>query len=282
MAHDRPLATVVVPAHNEVSGLSRLLPALLDGAEQGEFTVLVVCNGCTDGSAAEARKYGADVEVVELREASKSAALAAGGARIKAFPVAFIDADVALDTASLRALVAEVSGAGFLAAGPVRRLERTGVSRVAGWYYDVWERLPQVQSGLFGRGVIVLSETGFRRVSQLPPFISDDLAFSESFLADERSIVSSAIVTVWPARTWRALLNRRVRVVRGNRELGREGGVSSSASTSVVDLMRIARAEPRLAARLPLFLAMTCAARVAERRTRFDRTVWLRDETSRA
>jgi glycosyltransferase involved in cell wall biosynthesis len=281
MAHDHPLVTVVVPAHNEELGLSRLLPLLLGGAAPGEFTVLVVCNGCSDGSAAEARKHGADVEVVELAEASKSAALAAGSARIRTFPVAFVDADVALDTASMRALVAEVGRAGILAAGPARRLEREGVARLAGWYYDIWERLPQVRSGLFGRGVIVLSETGFRRVSRLPPFISDDLAYSESFRPDERSIVSSAVVSVRPARTWRALLKRRIRVVQGNRELGREGGASPAASTSVGDLLRIARTEPRMAARLPLFLAMTFAARIAERLMRTDRTVWLRDETSR-
>lgn len=282
MAQDRPVATVVVPAHNEERGLSRLLPALLGGAEPGEFAVLVVCNGCTDRSAAEARRHGADVEVVELREASKSAAMAAGGARVGAFPVVFADADVTLDTAGLRALAAEVGRAGILAAGPIRRLEREGVSRLAGWYYDVWERLPQVRSGLFGRGVIALSEAGFRRVSRLPPFISDDLAFSEAFLPEERSIVSNAVVSVWPARTWAALLDRRIRVVRGNRELGRAGGISSSASTSVGDLLRIARAEPGLAARMPLFLVMTFAARIAARSVRFGRTGWLRDETSRA
>lgn len=49
------------------------------------------------------------------------------------------------------------------------------------WYYDVWQRLPQVREGLFGRGMIVLSPEGHERVRALPQVMSDDLAMSESF-----------------------------------------------------------------------------------------------------
>ena len=282
MAQVYPSVTIVIPAHNEEAGLRRLLPLLLVDAERGEFKVLVVCNGCTDGSADEARKHGADVEVLELDQASKAAALEAGGARVLAFPIAFVDADVAIDTASMRALVTQVGRAGTLAAGPNRRLERESVSRVSGWYYDIWERLPQVRSGLFGRGVIVLSEPGFRRVAQLPHFISDDLAFSESFQPSERAIVSSAVVSVWPARTWGALLKRRVRVVQGNREFSKAVRLSPEAATSVSDLLRIVRKEPQISGRLAIFVATAIIARFGARVRRRDPAAWLRDETSRA
>jgi hypothetical protein len=282
MTYTQPSATIVVPAHNEEFGLSRLLPRLLGSAERGEFRVIVVCNGCTDTSADEARKHGPDVEVINLAQPSKAVALEAGGALVTAFPVAFVDADVALDTSSMRALVALVGQSGILAAGPERRLERGRVSRPAGWYYDIWERLPAVKSGLFGRGVIVLSEAGFRRVSGLPRFVSDDLAFSESFQPVERRIAPDSVVSVWPARTWRSLLGRRIRVVHGNRELGAAGRLSKSASTGVGDLVRIVREEPRMAARLPAFLATTIIARLAQRVVAGPAgTPWLRDETSR-
>lgn len=281
MTHPRPSATIVVPAHNEEFGLSRLLPRLLGSAEPGEFRVIVVCNGCTDMSAIEAGKHGPDVEVISLAQPSKAAALEAGRAIVSAYPVAFVDADVALDTGSLRALLALVARPGILAAGPERRLERGRVSRAAGWYYDIWERLPSVKSGLFGRGVIVVSEAGFRRVSGLPRFVSDDLAFSESFQPAERSIAPDSVVSVWPARTWRSLLGRRIRVVHGNRELAAAGRISESASTGMGDLVRIVREEPRMATRLPAFLAMTIIARLAERVTGHAGTPWVRDETSR-
>lgn len=282
MTYARPSATIVVPAHNEEFGLSRLLPLLLGSAERGEFRVIVVCNGCTDRSADEARKHGRDVEVVELARPSKAEALEAGGALVNAFPVAFVDADVALDTASIRGLVTLVGQSGILAAGPERRLERDRVSRPAGWYYDIWERLPPVKAGLFGRGVIVLSEDGFRRVSGLPHFASDDLAFSESFQPGERGIAGDAVVSVWPARTWRSLLRRRMRVVQGTRELNSAGRISKTASTSVGDLLKIVHKEPRMATRLPVFLATTAIARFMERAPRPGRTAWFRDETSRS
>jgi glycosyltransferase involved in cell wall biosynthesis len=281
MAHGYPRATVVVPAHNEQFGLGRLLPALLGTAAPGEFRVLVVCNGCTDRSADVARGFGDAVEVIELEQASKAVALQAGGELVEQFPVAFVDADVSLDSASLRALAEFVGRDGILAAAPVRRLERERVSTAAGWYYDVWERLPQVRSGLFGRGVIVLSKGGFDRVRSLPRYISDDLAYSEAFAPAERGIAPGSVVSVWPARTWRALLRRRIRVVQGNRQLGRAGGVSAAASTSVTDLLAIARAEPRMAPRILLFLGTALIARVAERLRSSGETTWARDDTSR-
>jgi hypothetical protein len=152
---------------------------------------------------------------------------------------------------------------------------------LAGWYYDVWERLPQVRAGLFGRGVIVLSEEGFQRVRKLPRYISDDLAYSEAFGPSERGIAADAVVTVWPARTWRSLLKRRIRVVQGNRELGTAGAVSDSATTSLGDLAALGRSEPRLILRIPVFLATAVIARIGERTRRGDRSTWQRDETSR-
>jgi len=281
MPQTRPSMTVVVPAHNEELGLRRLLPGLLSSARRGEIRVVVVCNGCTDGSAAEARKHGPDVEVVELSMPSKAAALETGGSMVREFPVAFVDADVFLNTESLRALAGLVTPGSFLAAAPHRLLVRDQVSLPARWYYDIWERLPQVRSGLFGRGVIVLSEAGYRRVSGMPRFISDDLAYSEAFDARERIIAHDSIVSVWPARTWRSLLTRRVRVVQGVQELGDAGRVAATSSTSPLDLLRIVRAAPPMVFRLPLFLLMTILVRVRVRLGPPAQGVWMRDETSR-
>lgn len=273
-----PSATIVVPAHDEERGLRRLLPALLQDAAPGEFTIIVVCNGCSDQSATEAARHGADVQVIELEEASKAAALDAGAAQVRAFPIVFIDADVLIDTGSVRRLTERLKDGSILAAAPVREVDRAGVSVLANGYYDVWERLPAVRSGLFGRGVIALSEEGFQRVAGLPRFLSDDLAYSEAFLPSEREVTRDTLVTVWPARTWRSLLNRRVRVVRGNRELSEAGARSAAASTSTRDLISIARDEPRLLPHIATFAVTALIARARARRTV---TAWARDETSR-
>ncbi|WEO76926.1 glycosyltransferase [Cryobacterium sp. SO2] len=275
------IATVIVPAHNEESGLRRLLPQLLGSAAAGEVKVIVVCNGCTDRSAAEARSFGPDVEVVELPVPSKVAALEAGMAVVGDFPVAFVDADVVLTTDGLRALAAQLRHPGVLAAAPRRELKRERVSWAARWYYDVWERLPTVQAGLFGRGVIMLSTAGFSRIAALPRFMSDDLAYSEAFRPGERRIAPDAIAEVWPARTWRALLNRRIRVVRGVNELNRAGRLSASASTGPRDLLRIVHNEPLLVGPLLLFLITTAVARWVARSATPGPLAWNRDDSSR-
>ncbi|WP_157157442.1 glycosyltransferase [Diaminobutyricimonas sp. LJ205] len=272
-------ATIVIPAHNEEAGLRRLLPALLRDSAPGELRVIVVCNGCSDDSAAEARRHGPDVEVTELPEPSKAQALKVGGSLVTDFPVAFIDADVELDTTSVRRLVAALRDPGTHAVAPARRLARAGVSRRARWYYDVWEELPAVRSGLFGRGVIALSDEGYNRVVRLPHYLSDDLAFSEAFDVSERAIVQDAVVTVWPARTWQALKQRRIRVVRGTAEMRDAGALSESATTHPSDLLRLMLRDVRLVPKMPFFLAMTIAARRKARGGGV--TEWNRDESSR-
>src|SRR6185437_353674 len=102
------------------------------------------------------------------------------------------------------------------------------------------------------------------------------------FQPGERHVVDDASVTVWPARTWKALVKRRVRVIQGNRQLAQAERVSGSSTTSISDLLRIVRHEPLLAGPVLVFLWTTVAARISERRMRSSENVWLRDETSRA
>ncbi|MFF2275649.1 glycosyltransferase [Agromyces sp. NPDC058126] len=282
MVRQGTACTVVIPAHDEEVALPRLLRPLLEDAHPGEFRVLVVCNGCTDGTAEVAATF-AGVEVLSIPTASKYAAIEAGGAATDAFPIVFVDADVALDTTALRALVATLrDDGGILATAPRRRLDRAGVSMPAKWYYDVWERLPQVRTGLFGRGVIALSEPGWARVSALPRYTADDAAFSDAFRPEERTITLGAESRVWPARTWTSLLKRRIRAIGGMRELRAAGRSPESSATHPRDLAAIVVREPRMLLRMPVFLLMTVAARSAERRARRSgRSGWLRDETSR-
>ncbi len=268
-------ATVIIPAHNEERGLRRLLPALVGTA--GDARVIVVCNGCTDDSAAEARKHLPAGDVVELEQPSKAAALVSGGDRASSFPIAFVDADVLISGSDIRAL-ADALGDGVHAVGPQRRLDLQGVSVPARMFYAVWQRLPAVRSGLFGRGVIMLSEAGFGRVRALPAFLSDDLAFSEAFSAGERRVVPDALVTIWPARTWRALVRRRVRVVQGNSQLSAAGRRSPASETGIRDLLSILGNEPRL---LPAVVLFVVTALIARSRARRSAVEWTRDETSR-
>lgn len=280
--------SVLVPAHNEGAVLRRTLDALCDGGlPAAGREVLVVCNGCTDDTVAVAEGAARDhagVQVLEVPEPSKVAAVEAGNLELSRFPRIHLDADVVLDGASASRLVAALAEPGVHAAAPRRELHREGSSLLVRWYYDVWERLPQVRAGLFGRGVVALSEQGQARVSALPRMMSDDLAMSEAFDDRERRVVEDAVVVVRIPRTTADLLRRRVRVVTGNRQADEAGVRGATSQSSSRSLLRLALAEPRLLPRVPVFLAVTLVARRRARKAiaAGDFHTWQRDESSRA
>jgi hypothetical protein len=170
------------------------------------------------------------------------------------------------------------------AVAPRSILPLQGLPLVVRWYYDVWQQLPQVRSGLFGRGVIAVTEEGAQRLRQLPAVMSDDLAASEAFAAGERRVVEDAVVVVHPPRTVADLLRRRVRVVTGNAEADRAGTRGEESRTSLRTLAAMAGRQPSLLPRIGVFLGVTLWSRVVARQRirRGDFSTWLRDESSRA
>ncbi len=295
------MVSVVVPAHDEAKVIGRLLGGLLarapeepDGpagvpsaatAPPQAVRVVVVCNGCTDTTAEVARGF-AGVSVLETPVPSKREALRLGDDAAGAdFPRLYIDADVEIDAADVQRLAAAVTGpGGLLAAAPRRLLPRQGMSLPVRWYYDVWQQLPQVRSGIFGRGVIALSAQGHQRVAALPLLMSDDLAMSAAFEDAERAVVQTAQVVVHPPRTWADLVRRRVRAATGTAQAyADDNGLRTDSRTSRSDLLRLARHSPALAMKLPVFLAVAVIARRRASRAvaRGDFSTWLRDESSR-
>lgn len=278
----RPVASVVIPAHDEAQVIGRTLSGLVDRAGGCRLEIVVVCNGCTDGTAAVARRYPG-VRVLEIPEPSKQAAVAVGNRAATTYPRIHLDADVTISCADVLLLARALRG-GVHAAAPSRVVQVRRSSWVVRSYYRVWERLPQVRDGLFGRGVIALSEEGQRRVDALPRVMSDDLAVSEAFAPAERRVVDDAVVVVHAPRTTADLVRRRVRVVTGNAQAADLGIRHASSVTTPGVLLRMGARDPRVGVRVPLFLGIGLVARWRSRRAvrAGDFTTWLRDESSRA
>ena len=275
---------VVIPAHNEAQVIGRLLGQLVSSARPDELDVIVVANGCTDDTAGVAAGFGPPVRVLTIGTASKRAALSAGDQAAHDYPRVYVDADVELGTDDLRALEEAVRRPGILAVAPERVLSMAGRPWTVRWYYDVWARLPEVRRGLFGRGVIAVSEAGHSRINRLPPLLADDLAASLTFAPDERAVVPGAQVVVHPPRTLSDLLRRRIRAAEGVSQIEQDAGApDSSARTRPSDLIALARDEPRMAPRVIVFLAVAVVARMGARRAvrRRDYSTWRRDESSR-
>ena len=278
------MLTVIVPAHNESQVIGRLLDRIVGSAGHQDLEIIVVANGCTDDTAAVAADYGYPVRVLEIPVPSKSDALKAGDAAAKGFPRVYLDADVELNAAGLWSLARALDAPGVLAAGPERDLDLTHSAWPVRWYYDIWQRLPAVRHGLFGRGTVAVSEAGHRRITALPPLLADDLAASLTFGPAERRIVAASRVLVHAPRSLGDLMRRRVRVATGVIQIERSAQAPRSCErTSFRDLFVILASNPVLAPKMVVFLVVTIVARQQGKATarENDYATWLRDESSR-
>jgi glycosyltransferase involved in cell wall biosynthesis len=278
--------SVVVPASDEAAVIGRLLAALTAAAPPGspELEIVVVANGCTDDTARIAAAVPG-VVVIETPVASKARALRLGDQAACGFPRVYVDADVEITRSDVLALAAALTEPGVHAVAPGRRLLSEASPLLVRWYYDVWEELPGVREGIFGRGVIAVSRKGHERILALPEVMADDLAMSAAFPAGERRVVEHAVSVVRPPRTWSDLVRRRTRVVTGTRQFySSEHEAVTDSRTSVPDLLRLAALRPGLAVKLPVFLVVTLIARrkAARAAVAGDYGTWLRDESSRA
>jgi glycosyltransferase involved in cell wall biosynthesis len=275
-----PIASVVVPAHNEEAVLERTLQWLLAGTAPGELDVVVVANACTDRTAEVARR--ASVRVLESPVPGKVRALLLGDAACRAFPRVYLDADVELTGDSVRALVAALDRPGVLACAPLPELDLTGASWLIRRVHLVHEQLVGPDRGLAGAGAYVLSERGHARVFPLPEVVSDDGWVHSAFTPAERVVVGQARSVVRPALTGAAYLRRRVRVRVGNRQLTELGRPLAPGRRRLRTLGRlIAR---RLVSPLDVacYLAVLATERVVTRVRRSGGEVsWATDTSSR-
>lgn len=241
------MTSIVIPAHNEAQVIGRLLDSLLADSSEVETDIVVVCNGCTDDTARIAAARGPRVRVVEIPVPSKHAALRAGDDHARGFPRLYVDADVVIGSADVRALTEPLDDdtSGILATAPERRIPLASCAWRVRAYYRVWQRLPAVREGLFGRGVIAVSKAGHARLAALPPLMADDLAASLAFAPEERLVVDTAQVVVQPPRTWPDLIKRRIRaaVSTAQVEQHHQSPEEASARTSKADLIALVRGE---------------------------------------
>ncbi|WP_460110206.1 glycosyltransferase family 2 protein [Streptomyces sp. YKOK-J1] len=280
------MTSIVIPAHNEARVLGRLLDSLLADPCGDETDIVVVCNGCTDDTARIAARRGPRVTVVEIPVPSKHAALRAGDDHARGFPRIYVDADVVITGADVRALTGPLAdeASGILATAPERQLPLAACAWPVRAYYRVWQRLPAVREGLFGRGVIAVSKAGYARIAALPPLMADDLAASLAFAPEERLVVGAARVVVHPPRTWPDLVRRRIRAAVSTAQVEKHRDPrEASARTGGADLLAVVRAEPGLLVGAVVFVATAVVARWRARKAieAEDFGTWLRDESSR-
>lgn len=234
----RPSVSIVIPAHNEAAVLRANLASLLAGADPDEFDVIVVPNGCSDATAAEAARP--DVRVVVTEVPGKPHAIRLGDAHCRTFPRLYLDADVALTADGVRALVAACAAPNVLASAPRPEFDLADAGAFVRRVHRVHDRLMAPGRALAGAGAYTLTAEGHARVFPMPDVISDDGWVHTAFAPHERVVAEGARTVVQPARTLRAHLRRRVRVRLGNRQLAALGRRQPSGGVGARSLARMA------------------------------------------
>ncbi|MER7009729.1 glycosyltransferase [Dactylosporangium sp. NPDC000555] len=211
--------SVIIPAYNEEAGLGRTLEALAASPDSGpDIEIVVAANGCTDGTASVARSFG--VRVLDLPTPSKTAALNAADVIATSYPRIYLDADIVVSPALIRALANAVTTPGTLAAVPGRAVDVSGSTWPVRSYYAINSRLPVFVGRLFGRGVIALSKEACERFDQFPDIIADDMFLDSVVDSHERTEIDAVVRVVAP-RTFGDLVRRVARARAGNDEFWR-------------------------------------------------------------
>jgi glycosyltransferase involved in cell wall biosynthesis len=281
------LISIIIPAYNEAAVIARCLDALLQSHGAGEFEILVVCNGCSDDTAAIARAYGGPVRVIETDVASKTHALNLGDASAAGFPRIYMDADVVLSPNAVRDVAAPLQDGSFLASAPRPVdvfLPRTSWGVRA--YYRFWGALPYIQEGMIAAGVYALSRAGRERFGEFPGLISDDGYVRLLFRSDERILVEQATSSVFAPTSLPHLMKIRTRSRLGflqlqsrYPELAQRESQSKRYGSALLSVIR--RPSLYLAALVYAYVTIASWLR-ARRQLRLSKDyVWERDDSSR-
>ncbi len=272
--------SVVIAAHNEGRVIRRCLDALSCVPDALPAEVVVAANGCTDDTVSVARRAG--VRVLDLPEAGKGAALNAAEQTMTAFPRAYLDADIELASQDLVLLMDAVLPRGVaLAAAPRRVVDLTGSPLLVRAYYAVSRLHPAFSSGIFGRGLIVLSEEGRRRFDLFPNMIADDLFLDSLFESEEKTEVQGVLSRVAAPRRTGDLIRRLARVRRGNSELRKAAlpGALVRPQEGIQWLVKAVIRRPTLAPAAIVYVSITLTASVRSRR---ETVAWGQDLSSRS
>ncbi|MES2094824.1 MAG: WecB/TagA/CpsF family glycosyltransferase [Actinomycetota bacterium] len=270
-----PIGSVLIPAHNEAGVIGRTLRPLAAAARSGRLEVVVVCNGCSDDTAAIAQGF-AGVRVVETSVASKASALNSGDQVATAWPRLYLDADIEITPGAIAAVFAELVDANRLAARPRFRYDTGGASLLVRAYYRARDRMPAMSASLWGAGAYAVDRNGHDRIGSFPPLLADDLFVDASFSPHEKMVVETQAVRVRTPRSIEGLLAILSRQRRGNLE----AGFSSTTSATLRGLLGTVRGPVSLFD-AAVYAGLTIAGRRAVRTARASDRSWERDDSSR-
>jgi glycosyltransferase involved in cell wall biosynthesis len=286
MAHsaDDNLVSIVIPAHNEASVIDRCLNRLVRGGGRFPIEVIVVCNGCTDNTAAIAKRFGGSVRVIETDVSSKSHALNLGDEASRGFPRFFLDADVLLDPRAIDEVSDVLCAGRFLVAAPSVEFDLDASSWAVRAFYRIWGLMPYMRKGMVGSGLYAMSREGRSRFDRFPSITADDGFVHRCFNSDERTTVDTCSFKIKPPRDLSSLISIKTRAYFGMIELehhfpSMKAEAEASHTSALLRLGMNPLNWPALA--IYAYVRLASRARARRRWRAGDHQRWERDESSR-
>lgn len=278
--------SIVIPAHNESSVIERCLTLLTKNLAPNVAQIIVVCNGCTDDTAEKASKFDG-VQVIDISTASKVAALNAGDQAAQYFPIAYLDADIAISISALAGTVDIMNNDPRIkVAAPSLNVDLSYSNAWVKSFYDIWMRLPYFSSGqMVGSGLFILSEDGRKRFETFPNIISDDGYVRSLFNENERRMINEFSFKIFAPRTLHDLIKIKTRVRFGNMEVAKKyPSMKIGQDNGLSDIAKLSITKPPLLLKSLVYIYVQLRTKQLsqKRMAAADFTTWERDESSRA
>lgn len=277
------MTAIIIPAHNEAAVIGQTLQGLLRQVSEGD-EVIVVCNGCSDNTAAVARRFEPRVTVLETDVPSKTNALNLGDRQARSFPRVYQDADVVLGDGALSEIVRVLASGRWLAVSPNPVMNLDGASWAVRAYYEIWLALPYCRSGMIGAGVYAMSEAGRARFGDFPAVIADDGYVRAMFKESERGLVEGAHSVVRAPRTLYWLIKIMARSRLGGIELAKKfPSLIANETKDYAQAMRNMIVQPLNWPKVLVYLYVNLVSRVLakQRINNLSRYQWEQDISSR-
>ncbi|MEQ3728778.1 MAG: glycosyltransferase [Tateyamaria sp.] len=254
------LATILIPAFNEVAVIERTLLHMSRGMSLADFRIVVIANACTDATAAKARSIMPQAVVIETGKAGKCTALNLGYKEADPDkPVICLDADLDVTAESLTSLIVPILEGTALASCGQMDVRASEASHLVRAYYKGWRTNPYFDRGKFG-GLFALSAEAAKTVFPLPEITADDEYIRRSFSIEETAFVKECRFVARAPLGLSSLFKVKCRSLRGAREV-QAMGLRKSEGSSVKAVIGRALRQPTGAFSILVYLSVNTAAR---------------------
>lgn len=212
------MISIIIPAHNEEASITRCLTQLVNRSTYDDFNIIVVCNGCTDNSAALVKEIDSKIICLETTVASKTNAINLGDKKAIHYPRIYLDADISLTPDAAMAMRSTLQES-WLATSLEPKIDVSNSSWAVKAFYNIWLRLPYCKAGMIGSGVYALSEAGRARFDQFPDVIADDGYIRCLFKENERTVTKGHYANVTAPKDLWSLIKIKTRSRLGRYQL---------------------------------------------------------------